>query len=236
MGNYKVDPELMHYGVKGMKWGVRRTPAQLGHKDELAKRYKRFKKDLEKNKLKRQAEKKKADAEKAVKRKAAQESKLAKKKAAEAKKQAKADAEAEAKKKENIRLAVKGKKSMDELSDTELAEATRRLRAEKEYRALLQDTGKINKGKTAVDTFLKEPAKKIFFDTSVDLAAQAFKSVGADKVNKWFDKNFGIDIDFKKLADDDLEKQIRRRENEEKYANLMGKGRLERVSANNKKK
>lgn len=24
--------ELMHYGVKGMKWGVRRTPEQLGHK------------------------------------------------------------------------------------------------------------------------------------------------------------------------------------------------------------
>lgn len=23
--------ELKHYGVKGMKWGVRRTPAQLGH-------------------------------------------------------------------------------------------------------------------------------------------------------------------------------------------------------------
>ena len=23
--------ELYHYGVKGMKWGVRRTPAQLGH-------------------------------------------------------------------------------------------------------------------------------------------------------------------------------------------------------------
>lgn len=24
--------ELIHYGVKGMKWGVRRTPEQLGHK------------------------------------------------------------------------------------------------------------------------------------------------------------------------------------------------------------
>lgn len=24
--------ELMHYGVKGMKWGVRRTPEQLGHR------------------------------------------------------------------------------------------------------------------------------------------------------------------------------------------------------------
>ena len=23
---------LTHYGIKGMKWGVRRTPAQLGHK------------------------------------------------------------------------------------------------------------------------------------------------------------------------------------------------------------
>ena len=23
---------LMHYGVKGMKWGVRRTPEELGHK------------------------------------------------------------------------------------------------------------------------------------------------------------------------------------------------------------
>lgn len=24
--------EMYHHGIKGMKWGVRRTPAQLGHK------------------------------------------------------------------------------------------------------------------------------------------------------------------------------------------------------------
>lgn len=26
-----MDEKLYHYGVKGMKWGVHRTPAQLGH-------------------------------------------------------------------------------------------------------------------------------------------------------------------------------------------------------------
>ena len=30
--NYYNDNELYHHGIKGMKWGVRRTPAQLGHK------------------------------------------------------------------------------------------------------------------------------------------------------------------------------------------------------------
>ena len=30
--DYYDDNELYHHGIKGMKWGVRRTPAQLGHK------------------------------------------------------------------------------------------------------------------------------------------------------------------------------------------------------------
>lgn len=32
MWEYTHYDELCHYGVKGMRWGVRRTPAQLGHK------------------------------------------------------------------------------------------------------------------------------------------------------------------------------------------------------------
>lgn len=159
MERQRLNPELRHYGVKGMKWGVRRTPAQLGKGGQSL--YKTGKKALEVRKKKRIAKQK-----------------------------AKDKADAEAKRKENIELAVKGKKKMSELSDSELAEATKRLEAEKRYKDLLVDTGKVKKGKTAVDTFLKDPAKKIFFDTSVDLAAQGFKSVGADKFNKWLQKEF----------------------------------------------
>lgn len=31
---------LEHYGIKGMKWGIRRTPEQLGHKTEKLKKKK----------------------------------------------------------------------------------------------------------------------------------------------------------------------------------------------------
>ena len=33
-----MDEELYHYGVKGMKWGIRRTPAQLGHTTGMKKK------------------------------------------------------------------------------------------------------------------------------------------------------------------------------------------------------
>lgn len=38
MWRYIYSDELYHYGVKGMKWGVRRTPEQLGHRKKSAKK------------------------------------------------------------------------------------------------------------------------------------------------------------------------------------------------------
>lgn len=47
MSEYKIENgELKHYGVKGMKWGVRRS---LGAKARMAARYRRGVKDLDKS-------------------------------------------------------------------------------------------------------------------------------------------------------------------------------------------
>lgn len=60
--------ELMHHGIKGMRWGVRRTQAQLGHKPTSSSKSASSKSDssklsklkrLRKNKLKIAAPKKK---------------------------------------------------------------------------------------------------------------------------------------------------------------------------------
>lgn len=53
-----MDYILYHHGIKGMKWGIRRTPAQLGHKTSGAKHTKK----AERAKAKEEAKKRKAAA------------------------------------------------------------------------------------------------------------------------------------------------------------------------------
>lgn len=59
--------ELEHYGVKGQKWGVRRTPEQLGHISEKKRRVSNWIAKARKKsaKRKKQTAKKKAEAKKA---------------------------------------------------------------------------------------------------------------------------------------------------------------------------
>jgi len=50
-----MDSKLYHYGVKGMRWGVRRTPEQLGHcckQRKLKKGQKAYDRNSKKNEYK----------------------------------------------------------------------------------------------------------------------------------------------------------------------------------------
>ena len=58
MWRYTYQDELYHYGIKGMKWGIRRTAAQLGHviKDKAKKGYQAVKKASNIHKANKRAE------------------------------------------------------------------------------------------------------------------------------------------------------------------------------------
>lgn len=58
--------ELEHHGVKGMKWGVRRTPEQLGYKSKSKKKAGSFIQNFKKKAAKRKAQVLKANQQKKV--------------------------------------------------------------------------------------------------------------------------------------------------------------------------
>lgn len=72
------DGELYHHGVKGMKWGVRRTPTQLGHrpkkkKSEVKKFVENAWKKHQEKKAAKKAAKEEAEAIEALKKKSPSE-------------------------------------------------------------------------------------------------------------------------------------------------------------------
>jgi hypothetical protein len=134
---------LKHYGILGMKWGVRRTPAQLGRTMITTKRQlKADKVKLERLNSgkhisvgvtkKRQAAYDKRDKDILEKRIKYNEQKLANK-----------AAKKEAKKKPSVK----------EMSDEELRKVVNRLQMERQYSQLVND-GSVSKG--------KEYAQKVF--------------------------------------------------------------------------
>lgn len=158
------EKELYHHGIKGMKWGVRRTDAQLGHKTNSSG--------------------KKSDSDDTKKKKSSIGSKTlsslknkieAGKKAREAAR-AKKEAETQKKTEENI-SKINPKKSAKQMSDSELRERINRLRMEKEYKELMNNTRneKIKKG--------TDFALRIMERSGEELLTQVVKHYGATGFN-----------------------------------------------------
>lgn len=90
---------------------------------------------------------------------------------------------------ERQELLKKGKISPKKMTDEELKQQTERLRAETIYKNELKNARTVSKGRSAVENFAKGPGKKIFFDTTVDIAAQSFKAIGVKEVNRIFNQH-----------------------------------------------
>lgn len=136
--------ELYHHGVKGMKWGVRRTPAQLGHKTSTSKKTKSGIFGFQKKKK----QVKKADT------------------------------------------SEPKKKSVKEMSDSELREAISRMQLEQQYKNL--SPKHVSTGKKAVDRIINN----IVLPAGEDIAKQLVKSGMAKAVNQ----ALNLDEEFKVYA------------------------------------
>lgn len=139
-----ANDELMHYGVKGMKWGIRRTPAQLGHKTS-SKKTEKGKSFIEKLSGKSTSTKKssasKTAKEKEKTKKAEEKLKLEQQKAETKKaKQAAKD----------VKNASKKGRKISEMTDGELEARIARLELEKRYVDLVKQTTPQKKA-TAMD-------------------------------------------------------------------------------------
>ena len=163
--------ELQHWGIKGMKWGVRRYQNSDGTLTAAGK--KRYNKELAKlreekkvleNKRKTQAKIDKLDAM----RKEIEDMKSGKKPAAESEKES------------------PGKKSVKDMTNDELADAISRLKAEKAYK---QAYAELNpKHVSAGEKFVKDTLLPMAKDIGKDLGKKYLTQKGEEllgiKVNK----------------------------------------------------
>ena len=158
-----MNNELYHYGVLGMKWGVRRYQKKDGTLTNSGKR--RYNKEMQKLK----------NEEKIIKNKKITQAKIekleAKRKSVEElkKKSEKASSKSNDKPKEN---------SVNSLSDAELRERVNRLQLEKQYNDL--SPKQISLGKALVNRVLKN----VVTPAAEEIGRQVVKSLLADALNK----------------------------------------------------
>ena len=157
---------LQHYGVLGMKWGVRRSEAELG----------RVQKRVDKLKAKKQAQDRLERAKK----------KLAKAKAEESSLKTylkKGKSKVESKSKDNT---APKKIALKDLSDDELRTRINRMNMEKQYIDMVGNKKRNNNGKSFVTGILEQSGRNI--------ATQATTYAMGKLLNNMFKNMAGEDI------------------------------------------
>ena len=136
MDNY----EIYHHGILGMRWGVRRTPAQLGHKPTGVR-------DKAKNKI-RSINDETKDRIKKIKIQGRYESKIERAERKAAEKISKAESKYLLKSRNSE--SKSSPKSISEMSDSEIRDRINRIRLENELKSLSPQ--QVSKGKKFVDS------------------------------------------------------------------------------------
>ena len=197
------DGQLYHWGIKGMKWGVRRFQNKDG--SLTAKGRKRYNDEAEKLKERERVIKNKERV------KAKQDKLAAKKAELDARDKALKDAEDAAKpKKEKTvknKAAADKKKSIADMTDDELQKLINRARLEDQYKQLRPEpTPRKNKMLSALEPVL--------IDAGKNLAKNALDKIGKDLMKDKVDKNSlkYLEEQYKKL---DYKNKIRKLSNDD---------------------
>ena len=155
-----MNDELYHYGILGMRWGVRRYQKKDGTLTNSGK--KRYDKEMERLKAE----------ERIIKNKNRTQSKLEKL-------EAKRKSVEELKKNSN----KPKEKSVKEYSDAELREIVNRLQLEKQYKDL--SPKQVSIGKTVVNRIVKN----VVVPAAEEMGKQVVKSLMTKEINKYIDND-----------------------------------------------